>query len=618
MGPLAENYNDHFDDHVDDEIRECFNNDNPMCFFTFAGAGSGKTRSLVNTLSFLKNKYGTNFALYSKQIAVITYTNAACDEILSRVEYSSIFAVSTIHSFLWELVKNFQIDIKKWIKNNIISEISELEMKQSKGKTSAASLERQKKIESKRDRFEKLDFVKRIIYNPNGDNYGYDTLNHSEVIKIGSEFIASSDTLQKILISRFPILLIDESQDTKKELIDALLILYEKYKSEIIIGMFGDTMQKIYTDGKEDLAICIPDDWKKPTKKMNHRSSYRIVELANSIRNDVDGQEQNYRSDVDSGVVRLFIVNSNLSEKNSIEIEVVRRMYDFTGDEKWLIPSENKCLILEHQMAASRLGFIDLYSNLYEIDSFKTGLLDGTLPELHFLTKMVLPLIKAFQANNEFEVTKIVRRSSPLLEKSIFATDIPDQFEKLDFAEIAVNELCSLWGGGKVPTCLEILRSINRTGLFKINDRLREVASDIEDLNLDEKSKAVRKAFMSSFLQLEQYYYYINSETPFATHQGVKGLEYPRVVVIMDDFEARGFLFSYEKLFGAKEKSETDLKNEIDGKETSITRTKRLFYVACTRAKKSLAMIAYTTNVLAVKNTAKANGWFKEDEIIII
>jgi DNA helicase-2/ATP-dependent DNA helicase PcrA len=605
MGPLAENYNDHFDDHVDDEIRECFNNDNPMCFFTFAGAGSGKTRSLVNTLSFLKNKYGTNFALYSKQIAVITYTNAACDEILSRVEYSSIFAVSTIHSFLWELVKNFQIDIKKWIKNNIISEISELEMKQSKGKTSAASLERQKKIESKRDRFEKLDFVKRIIYNPNGDNYGY-------------EFIASSDTLQKILISRFPILLIDESQDTKKELIDALLILYEKYKSEIIIGMFGDTMQKIYTDGKEDLAICIPDDWKKPTKKMNHRSSYRIVELANSIRNDVDGQEQNYRSDVDSGVVRLFIVNSNLSEKNSIEIEVVRRMYDFTGDEKWLIPSENKCLILEHQMAASRLGFIDLYSNLYEIDSFKTGLLDGTLPELHFLTKMVLPLIKAFQANNEFEVTKIVRRSSPLLEKSIFATDIPDQFEKLDFAEIAVNELCSLWGGGKVPTCLEILRSINRTGLFKINDRLREVASDIEDLNLDEKSKAVRKAFMSSFLQLEQYYYYINSETPFATHQGVKGLEYPRVVVIMDDFEARGFLFSYEKLFGAKEKSETDLKNEIDGKETSITRTKRLFYVACTRAKKSLAMIAYTTNVLAVKNTAKANGWFKEDEIIII
>ena len=109
-----------------------------------------------------------------------------------------------------------------------------------------------------------------------------------------------------------------------------------------------------------------------------------------------------------------------------------------------------------------------------------------------------------------------------------------------------------------------------------------------------------------------------HNNTRFATHQGVKGLEFPRVMVIMDDAQARGFLFSYEKLFGAKAQSDTDVKNKREGKDTSITRTARLFYVACTRAQKSLAVVAYTANVESVKNTALSNGWFSEDEIYIL
>ena len=115
----------HVDDHVDDEIQKCFRKDNPKSFFTFAGAGSGKTRSLVNTLSFLDNYMGSELASYSQQIAVITFTNAACNEILNRVDYKHIFSVSTIHSFLWELIKNQQRDIKEWVKKNIATEISE-------------------------------------------------------------------------------------------------------------------------------------------------------------------------------------------------------------------------------------------------------------------------------------------------------------------------------------------------------------------------------------------------------------------------------------------------------------------------------------------------------------
>ena len=47
-------------------------------------------------------------------------------------------------------------------------------------------------------------------------------------------------------------------------------------------------------------------------------------------------------------------------------------------------------------------------------------------------------------------------------------------------------------------------------------------------------------------------------------------------------------------------------------------RTTRLFYVACTRAERSLAVVAYTKDVEAVKGTAISNGWFSEDEIELL
>lgn len=128
----------------------------------------------------------------------------------------------------------------------------------------------------------------------------------------------------------------------------------------------------------------------------------------------------------------------------------------------------------------------------------------------------------------------------------------------------------------------------------------------------------MRKALSVSFDELERYSAYVSDNTRFATHQGIKGLEFPRVMVIMDDTEARGNLFSYEKLFGATPKSNTDNKNAQEGKDTGIMRTTRLFYVACTRAQKSLAVVAYTENVEAVKYTAISNGWFAEDEICIM
>lgn len=612
--PINENSMDnHVDDHVDKEIQECFSKENPKCFFVFAGAGSGKTKSLIDTLSFLDKEYGNDLLLNGKQIAVITYTNAACDEISRRLQYKSVFSVSTIHSFLWELIKNYQKDIREWITQSVQADIEELNAKQAKGKPGKTFDKRAEEIQRKTARLTKFDRVTKFTYNPNGDNAGIDSLSHSEVVKMSTDFIEKETTMQDILTTKYPILLIDESQDTKKELVDVLLTICEKYKGQFIVGMFGDTMQKIYNDGKDNLAGCIPHDWAKPVKKMNHRSAVRIVKLANSIRKKVDNQEQKPRSDAEEGHVRLFIVDA-YADKDVTEKKIASIMFKDTNDAGWNDESEYKSLILEHHMAASRFGFSDLYQPLNDSGKFDTALREGSISELSILFNIVSPLVDACQNKDEFQIAKIIRKNSPLVARNAFSPEIEDQTKTLQEANVAVNKLMELWEDDKEPLCLDIYRKIKETNIFDLGSRVDSIlAGFVEDE--DEKVTALRNALLVPFSELEKYSAYVTGNTRFATHQGVKGLEYPRVMVIMDDAQARGFLFSYEKLFGAKEKTATDIKNEREGKDTSIMRTARLFYVACTRAQKSLAVVAYTENVNSVKETALSNGWFSKNEI---
>lgn len=227
------------------------------------------------------------------------------------------------------------------------------------------------------------------------------------------------------------------------------------------------------------------------------------------------------------------------------------------------------------------------------------------------------PLVKAYKIGNDFEVAKIVRKNSPLLSKDAFVEEFKDQTELLKNAEEAVETLMQLWNDEKNLTCLEVLESIQNTGLFDVGSRIDELLTEYSQ-DEDEKITALRTALSVPFYEVERYALYVSDNTRFATHQGVKGLEFPRVMVILDDAQAKGFLFSYEKLFGVKAQSDTDIKNERDGKDTGITRTARLFYVACTRAENSLAVVAYTENEELVKATALSNGWFLENEIYII
>ncbi|GGC75783.1 DNA helicase [Pedobacter quisquiliarum] len=615
---------------VDDQIFSCLNPDSPKSFFLFAGAGSGKTRSLVNVLTRFKELYGEYFKLRRQKVAVITYTNAACDEIIHRLDYDMAFHVSTIHSFSWELISHLTSDIKAWLRINLTKEIAEIAIAQGKSKNlmNKTSVERARKIESKTRRLNSLPNILRFTYNPNGDNLTKDSLNHSEVIAITADFIENKHLMQDIVACRFPIILVDESQDTKKDLIDALFAL-QKRKSKIFsLGLFGDTMQRIYSDGKENLDKNLPTEWITPSKVMNHRSNKRIINLVNDIRKTVDNQIQVPRPEKQEGIVKFFISTRD-ANKAFIESEVAKKMAIATNDPLWSLSSNQvKMLILEHHMAARRMGFFEFFEPLYEQDKIKTGLLDGSNSTIGFFTRIILPLIKAHQDGDKFTLAKIVKSHSLLLQRNKLI-ESNDPSETLKLTNRACRDLCALWNGNQDPSLMQIVRNIEDSGLFPIPEALYPLASnnvssikslneEDEEISTDTTLKAWERALEVPFSQIVYYERYLSEKSNFGTHQGVKGLEYSRVMVIIDDEEAKGFLFSYDKLFGSRELSPGDQKNMDEGKETGIDRTKRLFYVACSRAKDSLAIVAYSDNPVTVKLNLLKYGWFKESEVEII
>lgn len=624
---------DLFDAEADETILDCLNLDKPKSFFLYAGAGSGKTRSLVEAIRIVCRDQGRRLSLAGQKIGVITYTNAACDEIKQRLEFDPRVEVSTIHAFAWSLIGGYDGDIRKWVAARMMQDIAELEEAQAKGRaTSKAAVDRARSIESKRRRHAGLDTIQRFIYSPTGDNRTRDALNHAEVIAMTAEFLTSKPGLRRLLVTRFPILLIDESQDTSRRLMDALLEVQAAHRDDFILGLFGDTMQRIYADGKTDLAEAIPADWAKPRKEMNHRCPTRVIELINKVRRDDDGQEQRPRSDAKAGVIRLFLLPHTTIDKSAAEASIAARMAEISDDPAWADGSEAiKTLALEHMMSARRFGFEQFFGPLYAVQRINTGLLDGTGAGLGIFTREILPLVKALRAGDRFATAAIIRRTSPLLNRDALRDAGEAQQSLLDRAKAACAGLMALVDGQPPASLRDVLRYVAENGLFTVPDVLLPFAAadpepadeddtgkDEEEVDIKSEIAAWRHALEAPFDQIDKYDRYVRGVSQFDTHQGVKGLEFPRVMVVISDEEARGFLFNYDKLFGTKGKSKTDFENEAAGKETTIDRTRRLFYVTCSRAERSLAVVYYAENPTALRDAMLQQGWFAGDEVEIV
>ena len=226
---------------------------------------------------------------------------------------------------------------------------------------------------------------------------------------------------------------------------------------------------------------------------------------------------------------------------------------------------------------------------------------------------------------DEFRVMNVLRAAKSLQGLPEDIDERRAELAKLHDAVLAFGALSRKPGA----TVREVLQPLLVARVFDVDARLTNAFLDptpppeppkviSKEDRVDRLKRGWSHLFETPWEQIGLYKAYLSGEAELATHQVVKGSEFPHVMVVMDDSEAGGFLFSYDKLFGAKELSSSDKTNAEEGKETSIDRTLRLLYVTCSRAEESLALVLWASNPSAAAAAIKATGWFHADEVAML
>jgi DNA helicase-2/ATP-dependent DNA helicase PcrA len=610
-----------------------------------AGAGSGKTTSLIKGLSSAIRIHDDKLRKFRQRIACITYTEIAAGEIWRDVGSDPLVHVSTIHSFMWLLAKPFQNDIRFWVSARITEKIEVLEQKQA---TYGPRVQQRTKDKDTRDlarlhrQSGRIAAVKGFRYGT-GSDYGKGILGHDDILRLVPYLIAERPLFRSLLARQFPFVFVDESQDTTTEVIEALKTVEREPGVTLCLGFFGDPMQRIYATGTGLVEAEPNSNWANIPKPENFRCSTKVLNLANAIRRDGDdlvqvpGQRLGPEGIIPTpeGSAHLFILPAD-DARNANLARVRDWMAARTGDNRWRLGDSDeeriKLLVIVHQMAAKRLGFGELYTalNSKAPTAFKDGFLDGSAWPLSPCVKFLIPIAIAHTEGRQLEVMRLIREYSPLLEKDTLAG--ANVAERLKALRELVASIAEGIAGNSNVTIGDLLKQVYATGLLILDPRLAsyldpeaappvqpvEEGDNDDDQEDDESDKEM--ASMDAFLacpatQLLAYQTYISERSPFWTQQGIKGAEFDRVLVVLDDAESTHFQFSYEKYLGLKAPSETDQKHIDAGEETTMDRTRRLFYVCCTRALKDLAVVLFTDAPIQAETHIRQLNLFEDSSI---
>ncbi|WP_044871738.1 ATP-dependent helicase [Pseudomonas sp. LFM046] len=608
-------------------------------FLLSGGAGSGKTYSLIETISGLLHQNPL------ARVACITYTNAATREIEHRSNNENLH-VSTIHDFLWSRIKHFQ----KELKETLIDLINDDDQKLFKVLAQDGTPEKFTSIDGE---IEYKDYLK----------LRDGVISHDQVIILAHAMFSRYKKLCQILNDTFQFILVDEYQDTNPLVVDILLEHLSCNKKRNIVGFFGDAMQSIYDEGIGNLDDFKGDGKSQVTeikKEQNRRNPTSVINLANKIRTDGLKQspsDDNSAPNMEDGAPitgsAIFIYSSNP------DLQKAREYLDWDPS-----PLHTKELNLTHNLIASKAGFPSLM-RIYDADKILEYVgrirkhIKSEEPDYLVDDKTLDQVIKEIKAG---KTGKEVNKVSPTPAQEAYINEHPDIYQEAlsqpfsNISSIYIDkdmliddqkaDQSMLGGGGttndhlikhlhRIQKLIQLYTSSNfndfmRSTDFKIRShadkvKLKHEIEELSDANgktigemidlahvkglvrkddrLDVFQKArnyiykqVRSLPYSEFKNL---YDYIDGQTPFSTQHKTKGREYDNVLVTMDN--GRWNKYNFESFFTG------------NGKDTVISRTSKIVYVCCTRARRNLAFF-YPQPSLEVIEKAKA--MFGKDYVI--
>lgn len=603
---------------ADQKVATCL--EEKRSFAVIAGAGSGKTSSLIDALELIRTNYGSGLQKNGQRVACITYTKRAVQVISTRLGYDDLFVISTLHSFLWGEIKTFTRDIRKALCESRIPQLIAKATEKDNGGKSKEARKAREKIVKLNEELGKLDGVASFRYDDAAySQYSEGRLSHDDVIEIAGYLLKDKAVFRKAFGFRYPFIFVDEAQDTFPIIVEAFNALAQG-ESLPLIGYFGDPWQQIYEQRAGDFQP--PRGGEVITKTENFRCSKSVIAFLNAFRKDVEqyaAGDNNGRQ----GSVQIALIeaeNPEAPRKRYSEVQIDRalqRMDQALETWGWSRRDDVIRLFLARQMIARRLGFASLNSLFTGIYASTTAQEDYESGE-HFLLKPIVnavwPLIAAYRNGDQRLVIDLLRTIGP-------AFDVQGKNrsrslrEMVELSRQAIAELDEIWTKGSLRDVYEYCQE---NELIRLPERLTEhLARDQRDEDYDEDTHGPEKGdwlcdkyFEMGTAELETYCDFILENTAFSTQHGVKGEEYSDVLVVFDDIEAAWNNYSFSKLLTPKTSGEPT--------EGQSRRSEKLAYVCFSRAEENLRILLFTNNPIAAKEELLQRGLFAEHEVGII
>lgn len=608
-------------------------------FILEGGAGSGKTYSLISLIETLSIKSP------KIKIVCITYTNNAVAEIKSRIDNENLW-VSTIHEFIWYMIKKYQ----KEIKNELVLLINDETIK---------NFKKPKKLENTLitiDYFDNIDVEYDEYYSMNPSENKV-KISHDHILILAEKMFNKYKKLSDILKDTANCIFVDEYQDTSPYIAEILLKHLKKSKKKNVIGFFGDSMQSIYDEGVGDLNEY---RLKKIVKKQNRRNPRIVIEIANKFRDDkieqIPSKDKKAPNMDENGVIIegniKFIYGKEPEDINFLKNKALFKSWDFLNGQ------QTRELRLTHKYNAEMAGFKKLY-DLYNddliillIDKIKKNV-DNNENEKKSLNELVLELRPTHNRKDLFEeiisneiynliyqdiknlLWKDVLEKCKINKESLMSykfNGISGKYETNSYRDKVLqrldilSELIELYESKKINEFLKKtnfsiqnkndkskLKEIMNYFILEDNKTIEEVLDFSkkqglikEDIDFDNYInvkgfylwKRIKKI---SFKEYRNSILYLKEFSPISTQHSIKGNEFDNVLVVL---ESNWNKYDFETLFGKGSENENVIK-----------RTRKLFYVCITRAKKNLVVYMPTEDLEIV---ASAKEYFGEENVLSI
>ena len=507
-----------------------------------AGAGSGKTYSLNRVIEWIQANKWSDYSRKKQNVVCITYTNAAVDVIAERLAKDSFILPSTIHSFAWNAIKQYQKFLIDTVTTN----------------------EEYRADDGDLNQVTEVTYTLGHRYKENGIQYLY----HDDVLKLFCALLDNTK-FRRVFANKYPLILIDEYQDTYKPIIDRFIGHFIEKETGPQFGFFGDAWQTIYQSNK----ACgkIENDKIEVIKKgSNFRSAPRIVRLLNELRpalpqksaiDGFDGEVFAITCDDFSGVRR-----TERNFKNDLPAdELKERLNNIRQKIKEATPNDEnlKVLMITHKVLASQQGYEKL------LDILDDGLRDKEDTFLIFFTDTVEPIYHALATSNTqllFDTLGIKRY--PITKKS----------EKAEWKNL-YNQLTN----ARTQKAIDVLETIIHSRLIPIPPNVDNWYRIYEDApeTLYASETSVQQFLSIEYAQFIAVRDFLYPDAQFSTEHGVKGEEYDNVVFVISKGWNQYQFETYAPMITGKSPIPKD-------KETAYERNRNLFYVCCSRPKKRL------------------------------